>query len=123
MSELFISCELDADARVVALVGAVSNVSNLCKTYSWLAWLCDAPRSVIGLIQGVFPALLLAILMKLLPVVLRQLSKFEGVPRRTGLELSLMTRYFMFLVTVRTDTLRLTTPQSTHLFTVSSILF
>ncbi|KAL5522727.1 hypothetical protein ACEPAG_8745 [Sanghuangporus baumii] len=82
----------------VVLIGAVSNVSNLCKTFSWLAWLCDAPRLVIGFIQGVLPAVLLAALMKLLPVVLRLLSRFEGMPRRTGLELSLMTRYFMFLV-------------------------
>lgn len=36
--------------------------------------------------------------MMLLPIVLRLLARFEGIPKRTGLELSLMTRYFLFLV-------------------------
>lgn len=29
------------------------------------------------------------------------MADFEGVPRKTGIELSLMTRYFTFLVIVR----------------------
>ncbi|KAG8910948.1 hypothetical protein FRC00_007273 [Tulasnella sp. 408] len=36
--------------------------------------------------------------MALLPIFLRFLAHFEGIPRRTGLELSLMTRYFIFQV-------------------------
>lgn len=86
----------------MAFIGAVSNVSNLCETYSWLAWLCRLPTTVIGLIQGVLPAALLSLLMVLLPIVLRLLARFEGIPRRSGLELSLMTRYFIFQVIVRT---------------------
>ena len=38
--------------------------------------------------------------MMLLPIVLRLLAKFEGIPRKTGLELSLMTRYFLFQIIV-----------------------
>ncbi|KDQ58423.1 hypothetical protein JAAARDRAFT_667498 [Jaapia argillacea MUCL 33604] len=82
----------------VAFVGAVSNVHALCTTYSWLAWLCKLPSVVVGIIQGILPAALLAILMMLLPIVLRMLAKLEGIPKYTGLELSLMTRYFMFQV-------------------------
>ncbi|KAH8113941.1 DUF221-domain-containing protein [Phellopilus nigrolimitatus] len=82
----------------VAFIGAVSNISNLCKTYSWLAWLCKVPPTAIGVIQGVLPAALLTLLMMLLPIVLRLLARFEGIPRKTGLELSLMTRYFCFQV-------------------------
>lgn len=82
----------------VAFVGAVSNVHSLCKTASWLAWICNLPGVVVGIISGILPPLLLAILMMLLPIVLRLLSRFEGVPTKTAIELSLMTRYFMFQV-------------------------
>ncbi|KAH8116005.1 DUF221-domain-containing protein [Phellopilus nigrolimitatus] len=82
----------------VAFVGAVSNVATLCTTYSWLAWICTLPPIVIGIIQGILPPVLLSVLMMLLPIVLRLLAKFEGIPRRTGVELSLMTRYFIFQI-------------------------
>ena len=36
--------------------------------------------------------------MALLPIVLRLLASFEGIPKRTDIELSLMTRYFIFQV-------------------------
>ena len=86
----------------VAFVGIVSNVHSLCATYSWLAWLCTLPKVVVGIISGILPPALLAILMMLLPIVLRLLARFEGVPRYSGLELSLMTRYFIFQVIVST---------------------
>ncbi|KAL5521544.1 PHM7_2 [Sanghuangporus sanghuang] len=82
----------------VAFVGAVSNVASLCETYSWLQWICTLPDIVLGIIQGILPPVLLALLMMLLPIILRLLAKFEGVPRRSGVELRLMSRYFLFQV-------------------------
>ncbi|KAG8894679.1 hypothetical protein FRB99_001053, partial [Tulasnella sp. 403] len=82
----------------VAFVGIVSNIYGLCNQYSWLHWLCTLPKPVIGILQGILPPVLLAVLMALLPIILRLLAHFEGIPRRTGLELSLMTRYFIFQV-------------------------
>ncbi|GJJ15005.1 hypothetical protein Clacol_009277 [Clathrus columnatus] len=82
----------------VAFVGIVSNVAGLCKTYSWLAWLCKLPSPVVGIIQGILPAVLLAVLFILLPIILRLFARFEGIPTRTGIELSLMTRLFIFQV-------------------------
>ncbi|KAI6107606.1 hypothetical protein EV401DRAFT_435875 [Pisolithus croceorrhizus] len=82
----------------VAFVGIVSNIQGLCVRESWLAWLCKIPSPVIGIIQGILPAVLLAVLNMLLPIVLRMLGSFEGIPTRTGLELSLMTRFFIFQV-------------------------
>lgn len=82
----------------MAFIGAVSNVANLCATYHWLAWLCNLPKTVVGILQGVLPPVLLAVLMMVLPIFLRFLAQFEGIPRKTGLELSLMTRYFAFQV-------------------------
>ncbi|KAG1745311.1 hypothetical protein EDB19DRAFT_1927258 [Suillus lakei] len=82
----------------VAFVGIISNIEGLCVRESWLAWLCKLPSPVIGIIQGILPPVLLAVLMMLLPIVLRLLGRFEGIPTRTGLELSLMTRFFIFQV-------------------------
>lgn len=84
----------------VAFVGIISNIQGLCVRESWLAWLCKLPSPVVGIIQGILPPVLLAILMMLLPIVLRLLGRFEGIPTRTGLELSLMTRFFIFQVVV-----------------------
>jgi len=39
-----------------------------------------------------------AVLTLLLPIFLRLLARFEGIPQYTGLELSLMTRFFIFQV-------------------------
>lgn len=84
----------------VAFVGAVSNIHSLCMTYSWLAWICNLPPVIVGIISGILPPVLLAVLMMLLPIVLRLLSRLEGTPTRTGVELSLMTRFFIFQVLV-----------------------
>ncbi|KAG0704929.1 hypothetical protein DFH29DRAFT_988817 [Suillus ampliporus] len=82
----------------VAFVGIISNIQGLCVRESWLSWLCSLPSVVVGIIQGILPPVLLAVLMMLLPIVLRLLGRFEGIPTRTGLELSLMTRFFIFQV-------------------------
>ncbi|KIK93365.1 hypothetical protein PAXRUDRAFT_34109 [Paxillus rubicundulus Ve08.2h10] len=82
----------------VAFVGIISNIEGLCVRYSWLAWLCTIPKVVLGIIEGILPPVMLAVLMMLLPIVLRLFARFEGIPTRTGLELSLMTRYFIFHV-------------------------
>ncbi|KAG6900296.1 hypothetical protein C0993_000269 [Termitomyces sp. T159_Od127] len=84
--------------RMIAFVGVVSNVYGLCASTSWLAWLCKLPKVVVGIIAGILPPVLLAVLMMLLPIILRLFARFEGVPKYNGLELSLMTRFFMFLV-------------------------
>ncbi|KAF8320384.1 DUF221-domain-containing protein [Clavulina sp. PMI_390] len=82
----------------VAFVGAVSNVSALCVKFSWLHWICTLPSVVVGIISGLLPPVMLAVLMMLLPIVLRLLAKFEGIPSRSRVELSLMSRFFIFQV-------------------------
>ncbi|KAG6831418.1 hypothetical protein H0H87_005239 [Tephrocybe sp. NHM501043] len=82
----------------VAFVGVVSNVYGLCANTAWLAWICDLPKVVVGIIAGILPPVLLAVLMMLLPIVLRLFARFEGIPKYNGLELSLMTRFFIFQV-------------------------
>jgi hypothetical protein len=55
----------------VAFVGTISNVDHL-KTLSFLTWLNDVPQVVMGLITGLLPSVMLAILMSLVPVVMRR---------------------------------------------------
>jgi uncharacterized membrane protein YkgB len=66
----------------VAFVGGVSNVDSLCTTASWLAWICRLPKPVLGIIKGVLPPVLLAVLFMLLPIVLRLWIKMTGVVRK-----------------------------------------
>ncbi|KAH8834007.1 hypothetical protein DL96DRAFT_1491150 [Flagelloscypha sp. PMI_526] len=82
----------------VAFVGVISNIHSVCKQEPWLAWLCTLPAPVVGIIQGILPPVLLAVLFMLLPIVLRLFAKFEGIPKMTAVELSLMSRYFIFQV-------------------------
>ncbi|WRT66942.1 uncharacterized protein IL334_003907 [Kwoniella shivajii] len=88
-------------ATPVAFVGALSNIKTLTDTYHWLDWINGSSfgkQLLQGVISGILPPVLLAALMAILPIVLRQLLAFEGIPSKTGVELSLMTRYFIFLV-------------------------
>jgi len=65
---------LNVHHSVVAFVGIVSNIHALCVQYSWLAWICGLPSPVVGIIQGILPPVLLAVLMMLLPIVLRYVN-------------------------------------------------
>ena len=110
---------------IVAFVGIISNIHTVCATAPFLAWICTLPSEVVGIIsvmsmfllllflllfilgfvfflkkKGILPPALLAVLMMLLPIILRLLARFEGIPQYTGLELSLMTRFFIFQVFV-----------------------
>lgn len=62
----------------------------------FLSWICKIPTEVRGIIQGILPTVLLAVLNMLLPIVLRLFARLSGVPTRTGIELSLMDRFFLF---------------------------
>jgi hypothetical protein len=66
----------------VAFVGVVSNVDTLCQRASWLAWICTLPAPVLGIIRGVLPPVLLAVLFMLLPIVLRMFVKLQGEIRK-----------------------------------------
>ncbi|KAF6764352.1 hypothetical protein DFP72DRAFT_871593 [Ephemerocybe angulata] len=63
----------------VAFVGVVSNIKTVCTQVVWLSWICTLPPVVVGIISGILPPR-------------------SGIPKYTGLELSLMTRFFLFQV-------------------------
>lgn len=51
----------------VAFVTSISNVSNLCTKVHFLAWLCQLPSPLNGVIQGILPPVALMLLFLLLP--------------------------------------------------------
>ncbi|XAO24182.1 hypothetical protein I312_102972 [Cryptococcus bacillisporus CA1280] len=88
-------------ATPVAFIGALSNVTTLTEKYQWLSWINGSSfgkKVLQGVISGILPPVLLALLMQMVPFILRQLAAFEGIPSRTEVEINLMTRYFLFLV-------------------------
>ena len=85
----------------MTFIGFVSDMDSVCDTYHWLNWVCKLPKVVIGLIQGFLSTFLLLILVMLLPIMMRKMARLEGIPQKTGVELILMDRFFVFLVIVR----------------------
>ncbi|KAG0644890.1 hypothetical protein HOY80DRAFT_877887 [Tuber brumale] len=81
----------------VAIVGLVSQIDYLTETIPWLRWIDKLPNSVLGLIQGVLPPLGLAILMALLPIILRTFAKLQGNHTGMAIERAVQGMYFAFL--------------------------
>lgn len=81
----------------VSFTGLLSQINNLARQYHWLAWLTRAPKSVISILQGILPQVLLAALLSLLPFILRFLAKSQGGYTGMTVELTVQVYYFAFL--------------------------
>lgn len=81
----------------VAFVGLVSNITYL-ESYSWLAWLKAIPTVIMGVVSGLLPSVLLALLMSLVPVFMRIAAKLAGNPTLSRVELFTQNAYFAFQV-------------------------
>lgn len=55
----------------VAVVGAISNINYLTEKLPWLDFINDIPEEILGVITGLLPAVMLAVLMSLVPIILR----------------------------------------------------
>ena len=82
----------------VALVSLFSNVDYMSEKIGFLGWIKQIPSVPLGIIKGVLPTTALAILNSLLPPWLRFHARMSGVPTRNLIELSLMTRFFIFMI-------------------------
>ncbi|KAJ5318613.1 hypothetical protein N7476_005033 [Penicillium atrosanguineum] len=81
----------------VAFTGLLSQLSYIQGTFTWLSWIGMLPKSVLSAMQGVLPALCMAILMALLPVCLRLLSWAQGLQTGKEIGLAVQNYYFAFL--------------------------
>ncbi|OIW22745.1 DUF221 domain-containing protein [Coniochaeta ligniaria NRRL 30616] len=81
-----------------AFVGLVSNVKFLSKNVPFLAWVVQMPKAILGVIEGLLPALALSMLMAAVPGMLRACARASGVPSRPLIELFTQGWYFIFQV-------------------------
>ena len=81
----------------VAFTGLLSQLSYLEHSFSWLRWINSFPTWIVSAVQGVLPALFLSLLVALLPLILRFLSKAQGVHTGLAVELAVQNYYFAFL--------------------------
>lgn len=94
---------LIAYAPMTVFIGSLSSVATLQEKFKWMSWIGgnDFGKKLLqGVICGILPPVLLAVLLMLVPIILRQLAKHQGMVSKTEVELSLMTRFFLFLVIV-----------------------
>lgn len=80
----------------VTFTSLLSNVSSLAN-FKALSWLNDLPKAVIGIVQGVLPPAILAIILALVPIIFRILVQLQGVPTGMAKELGVQKWYFSFL--------------------------
>ena len=81
----------------VAFTGLLSQLSYLERAFPWLGWIDRMPSWFLSAVQGILPALFLAILMALLPLILRFLSRTQGLHTGMAIELMVQNYYFAFL--------------------------
>jgi hypothetical protein len=85
----------------VTFIGSLSSVTGLTDTFHWLRWILGdsfGKKLLQGVISGILPPVLLALLMMLLPIIFRHLSAFQGTVSKTEVELDVMSRYCKFIV-------------------------
>lgn len=82
----------------VAAVGAISNVTYLIEKLPWLGFINNLPDKLHGIITGLLPVILLAVLFALVPIIMRLMAKIAGAPTRGAVELTVQGWYFAFLV-------------------------
>ncbi|PKI85516.1 hypothetical protein MVES1_000346 [Malassezia vespertilionis] len=81
----------------VAIVSALAQYDKLV-SIPFMTWVSCIPSVPTGIIKTVLPTAALAILNSLLPPWLRYLSRLGGIPTKNRVELSTMTRFFIFQV-------------------------
>lgn len=90
-----ISCLIIFWAIPVGIVGIVSKVDTL-KTLPGMSWIDNIPSVILGVISGLLPSVALAILMSLVPIIMRVLAKKAGCPSLSAAELYTQKAYFVF---------------------------
>ncbi|GAO52273.1 DUF221-domain-containing protein [Saitoella complicata NRRL Y-17804] len=82
----------------VAFVGSISNLTYLTNKAPWLNFIYKLPSALLGLITGLLPSVMLAVLMALVPVFMRLAAKIGGAKTYTAVELTTQKMYFAFLL-------------------------
>jgi calcium permeable stress-gated cation channel len=102
----------------VAFVGALSNINYLTNKVPFLSFINDIPKVVLGVVTGLLPVVLLAVLMALVPIFCGLLAKFAGEPTQSAVQLKVQSWYFIFQVV---QVFLITTFASSKFYCVSSM--
>jgi hypothetical protein len=97
LSNVLIVATASACVIPVALAGLLSQIIYITQAVSWLSWINKLPQSTLGLLQGVLPPILVAILIKGFVVVLKYLVRKQGISSRSHINLKIQDYYFCFL--------------------------
>ncbi|ORY07578.1 DUF221-domain-containing protein [Basidiobolus meristosporus CBS 931.73] len=81
-----------------AFVTFLFNINRLAGVIPPLKGITEWSPAIIGIIQGILPSLGMSLLMNLLPHVLSIISRFEGLVRDSDIQISVMSKYFFFLI-------------------------
>ncbi|KAF2008084.1 DUF221-domain-containing protein [Amniculicola lignicola CBS 123094] len=94
----FISVMIIFWAVPVAFVGLISNINYLTGRFTWLEWINSIPPAILGVITGLLPVIMLAVLMALVPIICRAMAKIAGWVTLSQVELQTQSWYFVFQV-------------------------
>jgi hypothetical protein len=81
----------------VAWTASLGQLSTLADEYVWLHWLHKIPTTILKALGGVLPAIVLAILLAVVPMIMSYLAFFQGAQTGTEQERSVQNYYFAFL--------------------------
>lgn len=84
-----------------SFLGIMASAPSLTSKFKWMSWILGdsfGKKLLQGVITGVLPPILLALLNMLVPVIYRQFSALAGTPNKNLVELDVMTRFFIHLV-------------------------
>lgn len=82
----------------VAFVGMISNINSLTNLVPFLKWILDIPDVILGVITGLLPSVMLALLLATLPIFIRAMAKVAGCVSAQQIEMYTQTAYFGFLI-------------------------
>ncbi|KAB8760607.1 hypothetical protein FH972_026599 [Carpinus fangiana] len=84
----------------VAFVGAISQITYLTGLpgLHWLDFLNRLPNWLSGVVTGLLPSVMLALLFTVLPIFLRLMASIGGEPTLSGVEYTVQNTYFAFQV-------------------------
>lgn len=82
----------------VAFVASIAQITALRQKWTFLSFIDNIPPIVMGFITGLLPSVLLAVLMALVPIVMRLCARISGEPSVSRVELFTQNAYFVFQV-------------------------
>ncbi|KAI9894887.1 MAG: hypothetical protein M1814_000107 [Vezdaea aestivalis] len=82
----------------VAFVASISNIDSLIGILPFLKFINSIPSAIRGVVTGLLPVVLMAVLIALVPVIMRLMAKLGGAPTLSRVELTTQNMFFAFQV-------------------------